>query len=506
LAAALNDDPNFSTTIMTLLSNRVEKETGKSLISIAEWETVKSTLQTLNATVTSDNTLAKFSDLTYQTAQGTANAIILILPPLQNGYPVNFIAAYNNEGLSTTINDIKLYKPNSTNPTKLIAGKAYTTWYDLNKNCFFLQASAEGNTIKSHVLAGDIYSTDEDTGLVGEMPDNGAVIITPDIITKSIPLGYHPGTGYVPGEPNLISDNIKANKSIFGVTGKSSVVDTSDALATAAQLLLNVSAYVNGNKIIGSMPNNGAVTITPGTTNKSIPLGYHPGTGYVPGEPNLISDNIKANKSIFGISGKASVVDTTDASVAASQMITGTTAYKNGTKITGTMPYVSPDISTHKNAVNISAGIFSGDGANYAYTQVHNGNYLNGIDWYRSYQPYLLAQYILSGANIFGVAGSATIQNLGGYQATWGSGTIPGSGSYTVNTGGVQPKFILCRISSFIYVYSASFPTASGYRLDNTTWYSETTNANYKITLTSTGFIVGNFSAASSPLVYTAFY
>lgn len=48
---------------------------------------------------------------------------------------------------------------------------------------------------------------------------------------------------------------------------------------------------------------------------------------------SLVSGNIKSGITINGVSGNASVVDTADATVLASQMISGTTAYKSGTKI-----------------------------------------------------------------------------------------------------------------------------------------------------------------------------
>lgn len=85
--------------------------------------------------------------------------------------------------------------------------------------------------------------------------------------------------------------------------------DTSDADAIASELLLNKTAYVNGSKIIGSMPNNGAVTgaISDKNTPYTIPAGYHDGSGEVDiaaaEKAKLINSNIKDGVTILGVLG-----------------------------------------------------------------------------------------------------------------------------------------------------------------------------------------------------------
>ena len=58
-----------------------------------------------------------------------------------------------------------------------------------------------------------------------------------------------------------------------------------------------------GTGLTGTMSNQGAKIITPGTTNKAIPSGYHNGQGYVVGSPNLVASNIKRGVNIFGVTG-----------------------------------------------------------------------------------------------------------------------------------------------------------------------------------------------------------
>ena len=80
-------------------------------------------------------------------------------------------------------------------------------------------------------------------------------------------------------ESGLVAGNIRSGYSIFGVSG----TFTSDATATEAQILTGKIAYVNGSKVTGTMPNNGAVSEVLTTQNYyyTIPKGYHDGTGKV---------------------------------------------------------------------------------------------------------------------------------------------------------------------------------------------------------------------------------
>jgi hypothetical protein len=131
-----------------------------------------------------------------------------------------------------------------------------------------------------------------------------AATYTPGTSDQSIASGqYLNGTQTIKGDSNLTAGNIRSGVKIFNVTGSyagsssSSGVDTSDATATAANILSGKTAYVNGSKLTGTMTNNGAVSKTM-TANGSytIPAGYHNGSGKV--TVNVSSSSGSSNNNI----------------------------------------------------------------------------------------------------------------------------------------------------------------------------------------------------------------
>lgn len=85
--------------------------------------------------------------------------------------------------------------------------------------------------------------------------------------------------------------------------------DTTDANASASEILSGRTAYVNKVKITGTMPNNGAVSGVISTANGSytIPAGYHNGLGSVSidstEQAKIIASNIKSGVTILGVTG-----------------------------------------------------------------------------------------------------------------------------------------------------------------------------------------------------------
>lgn len=121
----------------------------------------------------------------------------------------------------------------------------------------------------------------------------------------------------VGGDANLVAGNIKSGVSIFGVQGTLTSLDTSDANATAGDIVTGKTAYVNSSKITGTL-NPGVDTSDADATAENIDSGK---TAYVKGQK---------------ITGTSTKVNTSDANAVAGDIATGKTAYVNGVKLTGT--------------------------------------------------------------------------------------------------------------------------------------------------------------------------
>lgn len=146
------------------------------------------------------------------------------------------------------------------------------------------------------VLANKIIVDTTGKSVAGTMTNNGAVSKTLDATsnnqTYTVPKGFHSGSGTVKitleeksATPTKSTQNITptSGKVLSKVTVAAipaNYIDTSDADATAANILDDKTAYVNGAKVTGAMPNNGAISKTIdglSVTSATIPAGYTSG-------------------------------------------------------------------------------------------------------------------------------------------------------------------------------------------------------------------------------------
>ncbi|RII32864.1 hypothetical protein D2A34_21965 [Clostridium chromiireducens] len=167
---------------------------------------------------------------------------------------------------------------------------------------------------------------------------------------------------------NLVTDNIKSGVTINGVPGKSSVVDTSDATATSAQMLYNSTGYVNGSKITGTIPlaNPDYVDQIP-ASNVTVGAASNDGQNYaylgIPNnkylngvnwvrslQPDLLAANILSGKNILGIAGSAS------------RVVSGDFIVASGGSLSINLPF-TPTIVILYNSANVGSWALSGTAA-----------------------------------------------------------------------------------------------------------------------------------------------
>lgn len=114
--------------------------------------------------------------------------------------------------------------------------------------------TSDANATSADILTGKTAYVNG-SKVTGTIPSVEAATITPGTLDQTISAGqYMAGAQTIKGEPNLLAENIKNGVSIFGVSGtyQPSGIDTSDATATANQILQGATAYVNGQKITGT--------------------------------------------------------------------------------------------------------------------------------------------------------------------------------------------------------------------------------------------------------------
>lgn len=169
--------------------------------------------------------------------------------------------------------------------------------------------------------------------------------------------------------PSQLQSGIRAHaRSGEIITGTNTYdADTSDATATASQILTGATGYVNGTKVTGTMTNNGAVSGVISTKAQvySVPTGYHDGSGTVQisstEQAKIIANNIKQGVTVLGVEGTyageiTELQSKTVTSSFSAQTVTADEGYDALSQVTvQAMPYSETDNDYGGKTVTIGA-------------------------------------------------------------------------------------------------------------------------------------------------------
>lgn len=271
---------------------------------------------------------------------------------------------------------------------KLYAGQEYTIPYGVHEGKGQVYAATLEEQTQADAVASNILITKtawvNGEKIMGSMPNNGAITHVLQCGDEvSIPLGYHNGSGKVSAaslESQTVSDSVPENILIdktawvngemitgtmpdneavsaylncgdtytvplgyhngTGVIVANSLASQTEADSLPENILVDKTAWVNGERISGTMPDNGAVSSTLLCGEKYfVPLGYHDGNGVIVAET-------LANQTI--------------ADAEAGDLLETKTAWVNGEKITGTIPKQSTSMVriNSGNDITLPAGYY----------------------------------------------------------------------------------------------------------------------------------------------------
>lgn len=184
-----------------------------------------------------------------------------------------------------------------------------------------------------------------------------------------------------------------------------------------------------------------ASTITQSGTTVSltVPNGYWDGAKKLNAsataiDSDIVSTNIRAGVNVCGVTGDSNIVNTFAGTANGGHIISGVVAFSKGTQITGTMP-------NYWNSWQYAQSVTPANGRLHMYPPIGYYDPAGGTGIYYD-SPDFLASNIVSGKNIFGILGTATVASLGGRRVASGSQAATGNGaSFTGLNGTVYSNF-----------------------------------------------------------------
>lgn len=225
----------------------------------------------------------------------------------------------------------------------------------------------------------------------------------------------------------ILPENIRSGVTIFDVQGNF----TSDADAVAADIIENKSAYINGNKVIGTLQEvkQGTSTaetydaVTADETNNKLKISkqftddkvYRAGAGItldvayneVATTTKLTPEKLVQGETVLGVTGTTIPLSSTlDATATISDISQGKTAYVNGVKITGTL--------MEAGNIGLVPKTMTQSGSGYNVTSYINGEYIvRNVDTNMTLSNEMIADAIeltsdkiLTGQTVLGINGT----------------------------------------------------------------------------------------------------
>lgn len=247
----------------------------------------------------------------------------------------------------------------------------------------------------------------------------------------------------------------------------------------------NASTGVNHHLASNISPTAGTIFLKPNPLNHSR-VTYEGDCWISHNDANFNSANIAQGKTVLGMTGSF----TNDATATANQILSGNTAYVKGSKVTGSIS-------------SKGAQTFTPSTSNQT---INAGQYLSGTQTITG-DADLIASNIISGKNIFGVAGSATVASLGGVLQSSGTVTALKANSSTISMGhtiniGFNPRVVVAHVANNGYDAKTSIiiPVANLQGLAQT-------SGSFGVTLavSGTNLIFHQNSTASMQVTYYAY-
>lgn len=154
-----------------------------------------------------------------------------------------------------------------------------------------------GDAVAADVLEGKTFSNKDDVGVTGTMATQSL-----SANSTTVPAGYYHATTLNGVDSDLATGNIRSGATIFGVPGKTEVVDTTSGDVVAGEILSGKKAWVDGSEVTGTIPTQ---TLSP--ANDTVAAGNYAATTLSTVDIDLAASNIRLAKNVFGLTGTVGI-------------------------------------------------------------------------------------------------------------------------------------------------------------------------------------------------------